>query len=159
MKIGMVLFSHMGHTRQLGEAIQQGLEGDGHHVSLTALETQGALNLSADFAAIQAVPLMEDYDVFLLGSPVHGGRISAPMRSFLAETDDLEGKPCFPFVTHFFRRSWGADQALAEFTEKCSEKGGRILETCAVRWFSLQRKKHIQNAVQETIEVVNLQKG
>ena len=67
---------------------------------------------------------MADYDVYILGSPVHGGRISAPMRTFLTETDDLNGKSCILFVTHFFRHSWGADQALAEFTENVVKKVG-----------------------------------
>ena len=159
MEIGMVLFSHMGHTRQLAEVIQQGLEGVGDHVYLTVLETQGELNLSADFAAIQPVTLMADYDVYILGSPVHGGRISAPMRTFLTETDDLNGKSCVLFVTHIFRHSWGADQAMAEFTEKCREKGGRILDTCSVRWFSFRRKAHILDAVEKTIEAVGLRRG
>jgi len=101
------------------------------------------------------VPEVNDYEVLLLGSPVHGGRISAPMRAFFAEIDSITGMPCVLFVTHFFRQSWGADQSLAEFTEKCRDKGMRILETCTVHWFSLQRKKNIQNAVQEAVEALN----
>ena len=155
MNAGMVLFSHMGHTRQLGEALQQELEEAGHTVDLIVLETQEPFNLGADLTAIKPVPVVHDYDVLLLGSPVHGGRISAPMRAFIAEVDSLTGMPCVLFVTHFFRQSWGADQSLAEFTEKCREKGMRILKTCAVRWFSLQRKKNIQNAVQETVEALD----
>lgn len=154
MNAGMVLFSHMGHTRQLGEALQQELEEAGHTVDLIVLETQEPFNLGADRTAIKPVPVVHDYDVLLLGSPVHGGRISAPMRAFLDEIEDFSGKPCVIFITHFLRRTWGAEQTMAEFVDKCREKGARILETCAVRWFSLQRKKHIQSAVHESVEAI-----
>ena len=132
MNAGMVLFSYMGHTRQLGEVLQQELEEAVHTVDLIVLETQEPLNLSADRTAIKPVPVVDNYDVLLLGSPVHGGRISAPMRAFLAENEGFGGKPCVLFVTHFLRRSWGAEQTMTEFVDKCREKGARILETCAV---------------------------
>lgn len=155
MKIGMVLFSHMGHTRQFGEVIQQGLEEAGNIVDLIALETQEPLKLGADQTPIKPIPELEDYDLFFLGSPVHGGRISAPMRAFFTEIDGFEGKPCIPFVTHMFWRSWGADQALTAFTENCQEKGGRILKICSVCWLSFQRKKNILITVQEMVKAVD----
>lgn len=43
MKTGIFLFSHTGHTRQLGEVIQQELVDIGHHVNLITLETQRPL--------------------------------------------------------------------------------------------------------------------
>ncbi len=42
---------------------------------------------------------LASYDTIFLGSPVWGGAMPAPLRSFLA-THDLDGKTFAPFITH-----------------------------------------------------------
>ena len=45
------------------------------------------------------VEKMDDYDTLIIGSPIWGGLLSSPVKSFLSGYD-LSGKKILPFCTH-----------------------------------------------------------
>lgn len=149
MKIGVILFSHRGHTKKVGEKVAARLQIDGHAVHLNLLETITPLNLREEEAAIKSVPEINEYDALVLGTPVHGGRMSAPMRYFLNQTPSMRGISVVLFVTHFFRIGWGATQTLQELQKVCENKGAQYLGAANIKWLSFYRKLNIKRSVEK----------
>ena len=152
MKIVLIYFSHMGHTKQVIDKAVEELKNHGHQVTRVALETVEPLNLSSETADIKSVPPISEYQGIILGTPVHGGRMSAPMRGFLDSVPSLSGKSAAVIITHFFREGWGAVQTIRELRKFITEKGGNYLGAVNVKWLSLSRKRSIQSAVRDLIK-------
>jgi multimeric flavodoxin WrbA len=102
--IAIVYYSYIGHTKKVLEQLSKKLINDGNKTVSLPLETLSRLDFSATKVPIKDIPDVYRYDLVILGSPVHGGRISAPTMTFLQESEDLPGKTIILFLTHFFRR-------------------------------------------------------
>lgn len=111
MKVLVVYHSRSGHTRRLAERLAQELQAD-----LAAIEERhpadgpvGWLRTHLQALLGQAAPIRPprrspaDYDLVLLGTPVLGWRLAAPVRTFARE---WRGR--LPSVA-FFATSNGAD--------------------------------------------------
>ena len=149
MQIGVVYYSRTGHTAFLAEEIIRELKVAGHLVDDIRLETQEPLDFQARQAALKQMPAIEAYDVLIVGTPVHGGRISAPVQTFLEDLPSLSGKKVSFFLTHFFPRQWGAIQTIGMLEELSAVKEGETAGSVDVTWISLRRKKQIKAAVDE----------
>lgn len=112
MNIGMLYYSHTGYTVFLAEKLILTLKEAGHSVSSVLLETLEPLQLQARYAALRNLPSVEPYDVLFIGTPVHGGRISAPVLTFLEQNPSLSEKKVSFFLTHFLPRLWGTIQTI-----------------------------------------------
>jgi len=149
MKIGLIYFSHTGHTAIVAEQLTNILEKAGHQVISTRLETCKPLQMSATHAAIKEAPTVESFDAVIVGTPVHGSRISAPVLTWLERIPSLSEKKVSFFLTHFFPCKWGAVQTIEALDKICSEKGAVVLGSADVTWLSLSRKKQIHTAVSQ----------
>jgi len=147
VKIGIIVYSRTGHTLSVAKRLEDRLMADGHDVTLEQLETVGPVDLSATTAALKTKPTIDPYDALVLGSPVNGGRMSAPMNSYLDQVRSLEGKRVALLLTHFFPQGWGANQTIEQMTEVCESKGATICGSGDVRWLSLRRQRQISQAV------------
>lgn len=148
MSVGIIVYSRTGHTLSVARKLEERLAAKGHDVTLEQLETVEPLDLSATTAALKETPPIERYDVVVFGSPVNGGRMSAPMRTCLDRIPSLRGKTVMLLLTHFFPRVWGANQTIEEMTEVCASKGATVSGSGDVRWTSLRRGRQIANAVE-----------
>lgn len=148
MNIGIIVYSRSGHTLTVARKLEQRLTADGHKVTLEQLETVGQVDLSATTAELKTVPGVETYDAFVLGTPVNGGRMSAPMKSYLDEIPSLAGKRVALLLTHFFPSQWGANQTFEQMTEVCESKGATVVGSGDARWTSLRRRRQIAQAVE-----------
>ncbi len=147
MKIDCIIFSHTGHTQTVAENLVSALQVQGHTVRLLKLEPAESLNLSAERIALERLPDCSEADLVVLGSPVHGGRVSAPMRTYIEETPHLTGKKVIILLSHFLRKAWGALQARQSMQNLCEQKGARVVGHADVKWFSLKRKAQIADTV------------
>jgi menaquinone-dependent protoporphyrinogen IX oxidase len=147
VNIGIIVYSRTGHTLSVARKLEESLTKNGHHVTLKELETVGGVDLSATTAALKNKPPIGPYDALVLGSPVNGGRMSAPMHSYLDQVGSLEGKRIAFLLTHFFPRAWGTNQTIEQMTEVCESKGAAICGSGDVRWPSLRRRRQISRAV------------
>jgi flavodoxin len=147
MRIGVIVYSHTGHTLAVAERLKERLAAGDHSVTLEQLETVGPISLSAESAELKTKPPVGGYDALVLGSPVRGGRMSAPMRSYLEQVPSLHGKRVACLVTGFFPAGWGRNQTVAEMEEACQSKGARICGSGSVGWFSLRRNRQISRVV------------
>jgi multimeric flavodoxin WrbA len=147
MNIGIMVYSHTGHTLSVARQLEQKLSADGHAVTLVKLEISGPVNAGAERASLRTVPTIAPYDGLVFASPVNGGRMSAAMATYLEQTPPLRGRKVAFLLTHFFIRRWGTEQTIAQMTEVCEAKGASILGASDVRWSSLRRGREIARAV------------
>ena len=147
MVIGIIVYSHTGHTLSVAKRLKDRLTTDGHQVSLVKLQTAEPLSLGATTTELKAVPQVDQYDAVMLGTPVRGGTPSPPMRIFLESISSLADKRVVCFVTGIFPAAWGRDQTLAELKAMCETKGAIVMGTGSVRWWGLGRKRKIQAVV------------
>jgi flavodoxin len=152
-RVGIIVYSHTGHTLTVAERLRERLSEMGHRVTLERLETVGPVSPSADTAELRKKPFVGGYDALVLGSPVRGGRMSAPMRSYLEQVPSLEGKKVACLVTGFFPAGWGRNQTLAEMEAACESKGAVVCGSGSVGWFSLRRKGQISRIVDHLSEL------
>jgi multimeric flavodoxin WrbA len=155
MRIGIIVYSRSGHTLSVARKLEERLAVDGHDVTLEQLETVEPLDLSATTAALKNHPPSDRHDALVLGSPVNGGRMSAPMRSFLDQVPSLDGKRVAMLLTHFFPRAWGANQTIEEMTEVCESKGANVVGSGGVRWTSLRRRRRVAETVEDLSDLVD----
>ena len=146
MKIGVIYYSKTGHTARLADELSAKLRQAGHEVDVRGLETEEPLSLSVERAAIKEIPDIRVYDALAIGTPVHGGRISAPVLTFIEESPSFSGKPVGFFLTHFFPRKFSAHITITALEKLGVEKGGEVLGSESVNWFSFHRKKQIESA-------------
>lgn len=148
MNIGIIVFSHTGHTLRVARKLEERLIRDGRDVRLEELEPVEPLNLSATTAPLKSIPAIDQYDALVLGTPVNGARMSAPMKSYLDKITSLRSKRVALLLTHFLPRQWGAHQTIAQMTEACESKGATVIGSGDVRWMSLRRGRQIAQAVE-----------
>jgi len=141
MNIGCVYYSQTGHTKDVVEKIVSQLTNADHLVSVHRIQAD---SLSKSLEGHWDV---SQYEALVIGTPVHGGVMAAPIRSFLKELRGLEGIQFALVVTHFFRRGWGAVQTLQEMQSICEAKGGIFLAQMDIKWLSIFRKKEITEAI------------
>ncbi len=147
MIIQFIVFSLTGHTKTVSEAAKGKLRKSGHNVVMDYIQPMDKLDLKAEIVEVKEIPDPHGYDLVIIGSPVHGGRVSAPIRTFLSQVSSLEGIRIVLLVTHFFRPGWGALQTLQELQQMCESKGGEVIGDIRVKWFSLIRKGEIKKAI------------
>lgn len=93
MKTLIVYYSRTGHTQEVAEAIAAELEADIVRIEDIADRTgalgylrsglDALLGRSASIHPTEADPA--DYDLVIIGSPVWSGRLSAPVRTYIAD--------------------------------------------------------------------------
>jgi flavodoxin len=145
--IGIIVHSHTGHTLSVAMKLKEKLSAAGHVVTLEQVETAGPVKLSATSAELKTRPAIDTYDALVFGSPVHGGRMSAAMTSYLEQITSLQGKRAACLVTHFFHREWGGNQTIKLMKEVCESKGATVCGSGSVGWLSLGRKRRISKVV------------
>lgn len=146
MKVGVIYFSKTGHTAKLAEKTVEQLRQAGHDVDVWRLETSEPLSLSAERATVREMPDISSLDALAIGTPVHGGRISAPVLTFIEKSDSFAGKPVGFFLTHIFPRKFSAHVTIDALERLGKEKGGKILGSVDVTWFAFGRNKKVNSA-------------
>ena len=146
MHICVIYYSHTGHTKQVVDKVIDELRQHNHQVKGISLEPVEPFRPSAESAELKIIPDISPYECIIISTPVHGGRMSAPMRWFLNEVPSLSGTLAAGVVTHFFREGWGAVQTLQEIETALKGKSTAYLGGVNVRWFSLSRQKQIRTA-------------
>ena len=143
MNIGIIVYSHTGHTLHLANEIEARLSKESHNVTLERLRTVVPLSMGATRVDLKTIPAVEQYDALLLGTPVRGGLPSPPVIRFIEQSASFKGKKVGCFATGFFKASWGQNQTLDRMKELCENKSAEVVGIGSVRWFSFTRKQQI----------------
>ena len=147
MDIGIIVYSHTGHTLSVSNKLQERLSSRGQKVTLERLVTTLPLTMSAVTAELKTIPTIQPYDAVILGTPVRGGTPTPPMKAFLEQIASFEGKMVAFLVTGFFPAKWGRNQTIAELEAICRSKNAVVCGSGSVGWFSLARKQQVKKAV------------
>jgi len=89
MKSLVSYYSRTGHTKKVAELLAEQLSADLEAIwvatekNVGTLAMQAFLSLKAKIAQTTKDPA--SYDLVLVGSPVWGGRMSSPIRTYLAQ--------------------------------------------------------------------------
>ena len=149
MNIGIIVYSHTGHTLAVAERLKETLSAAGHSVSLERLETVGPVALGATDARLKNKPEIDGYEALVLGTAVRGGEPAPPMAGYLDQLPSLEGIRVACLATGFFPAQWGQNQTLAKMAEVCASKGATVCGSGSVRWPALRRKRRTSEVVEE----------
>ena len=149
MKIGIMLYSRTGNTRQVAIRLQEKLAAQGHEVTLEELEPRHSTPPSAEIVELKSYPSIEVYDALIFAAPVWGGQPAGPMTGFLQHLSSLEGKKTACLATGFFPAKWGSLQSLEKMSQVCRAKGATLLGFGSVSWFSLSRGRQISQVVED----------
>jgi flavodoxin len=147
MQIGVVVYSHWGHTWSVAVKLREKLSAAGHVVALERIEPAGSIAVNARRAELKTKPAIDNYDAVVFGSPVWGGVPAAPMVSYLEGVTSLQGKQVACLVTGFFPAAWGRNQTIAHMQAVCEAKGATVCGSESVGWWSLNRRRQIARAV------------
>jgi len=149
MNIGIIVYSHTGHTLAVAMQLKETLSAAGHAVTLEQLETVIPLQRGDTTAKLKTRPAVSAYDALVFACPVRGGTQAPPMRVYLEELSTLAGKKAACLVTGFLPADWGRNQTLAQMKEMCASKGATVCGTGSVRWSSLDRGRQIAKVVED----------
>ena len=133
MKIGIIVYSHTGHTFSVAVALKEKLSAAGHAVNLERVEIYGPDRPGATHASLKTKPSIDTYDALVFGSPVRGGVMPPAMTSYLEQIASLQGKKVACLVTHFFPPGWGANQTINQMKAICESKGTGYIGVIAVQ--------------------------
>jgi flavodoxin len=132
-RVLVVFYSRKGHTKDLGEAVCQGLEETSVEVDCLEVVPEKEVNVisaSASSLTHSHEPIKEcqvDLDavnLLVLGTPIWGGFPAPYMRSFLECIQDLKGLPVVLFATC----AYGDRSASTDLRDLVRETGGRPME-------------------------------
>lgn len=151
MTTGIIVYSYTGHTLSLVQQLVSQME---QKANIFTLEPAGQMNLSALKTPIKSVPDISSFDTAILATPVHGGRMSSPMATFLDETQDLLNKKVILLSTHFFPHAWGCKQMFSSMREICENKGAQVVHEGDLYWPGLTPRVQLHRLIKRTIGLV-----
>ena len=144
MKTLVAYYSRTGNTKKVAEALAESLNADIEAIvsdtkakGMGRLAMQAFLRVHAKIA--QTTNNAASYDVVVIGSPVWAGKMSSPIRTYLAQNKDKFTSIAF-FCTHGNPRSEGGAKML-ESMEIFPEKGGGLLTLRLTTWKAGRRQK------------------
>lgn len=148
MKTGIIIYSRTGHTQLVAEKIKDALITQGGTVVIEHVTAANDGANSREAIQLQDIPDISDYDVILIGSPVHGFSIAPVMKSYLQQLPSIDGKKVGCFVTQHFPKPWmGGKRTVAQMCQLCHDKGAEVSGTSIVNWTSKARETLINDTV------------
>jgi flavodoxin len=147
MKIGIIVYSHTGHTLSVATKLKERLSANGRTVNLEQVEIYGLDGPGVTDVRLKTKPRTDTYDALVFGSPVRGGGMPPAMMNYLEQVTSLQGKKVAFLVTHFFPQAWGANQTIAQMKAICESKGATVCGWGDVGWPRLGNKRRIAEVV------------
>ncbi len=153
-KVFVAFYSRKGHTKDLGDAICQGLRRACITVECLELEPEKEVNvLSASASSFTHSPEpikecqvdLNGVNLLVLGTPIWGGLPAPYMRTFLGRVEDLKGLPVVLFATCAYDDRNASD----ELRDMVRSTGGRPLEYHV--WKTRRRGPDDRKAVAEKV--------
>lgn len=132
MKIGIIVHSSTGTTKEFSNIIAHELKQNGHHVDQVLLETDvpitsGTIRKCKKFA-ISNMPDGSSYDIILVGGPVWAFSASPIIIDCIKRMKGLSQKKVIPFVTMFFPlKTMGGTSAVALMKKTARDAGAEVL--------------------------------
>jgi len=151
MKTGIIVYSKTGNTFYVGQRLRESLEKLGQKVFLERIGISGSEE-SGKFELSNS-PDVSEYDLLILGSPVHGFSLCPVMTKYISEAL-AKDKKVICFVTQFFAFPWlGGNRAVRQMKSLCTQKDLSIIYTEVINWSSKKREEQILNLIDKVLTV------
>ncbi len=149
MRIGIVVYSQTGHTRQVAAKLKETLAAAGHSVTLDEVTLTQPRTSGAKSVELGPLPNVESYDLVAFGAPVEAFSLTPVMSQALGAIGSLSAKRVLCFVTQGFPYAWlGGNRAVRQMRRLCEAKSGTILGGAVVNWMGKGLDERIANAVE-----------
>lgn len=154
MKIGIIIHSNTGHTLEVAHELEKSLSA--HH--LVTIEKVSSINEEESQrgnVVLKDNPQLDQYDLVVLGSPIHGFMISKTMIAYLKQLADHPSTKVFLYVTHFFPTAGlGGKQGIRQFKKLIQDKKLIVTSSAIIPW-TFGRKKAISNLLNDLQIVIS----
>ncbi len=135
MRIGIIVFSHTGHSFKVAEEIEKELNKKGHTVVLERIETDGDAQKMSDDIKFKTIPKVDGYDALIFGTPVWAFHLNPIMNRYLSDIPEIKGKKAVVFVTKEFTPKWtGGNQSVKKMTSLIEKKNGKVIGSDVFVW-------------------------
>jgi len=135
MKTLVAYYSRTENTKRVAEALAENLNADVEAImsdtkdkGMGRLAMQGFLRVHAKIA--QTTKDAASYDVVVIGSPVWAGKMSSPIRTYLAKNKNKFTSVAF-FCTHGNQSSEGSAKMLESMETLSGKKAAAVLDVAA----------------------------
>ncbi|KRN98838.1 flavodoxin [Companilactobacillus kimchiensis] len=116
----IVYYSWSGTTTRMAKLLQKITESKLEEIKVSADTFSNDMNktseianqqiASGDLPEVNKISKLDDYDLILVGSPVWSGQVATPIRSFLKQVGDFNGK-----IAQFHTSAGSDDKYEADF--------------------------------------------
>lgn len=161
MRVLLIYHSRTGTTHKLMQALGAEFGARNHHVTYIRLEAEKPLSyLGAGWAALRRreAKLKTDlpkslmpYDLVIVAGPVHAGRTSAELNTFINGMPDAVGRRVAVFAT---MGGNGADNQLKYIKVGVERAGGLIIYEDAIRRDALGTPQNANKIARDIVEQV-----
>jgi multimeric flavodoxin WrbA len=144
MKIGIIVYSETGHTRQVALEIKKVLELANHQVRLEEITVY---NIASD-KTLKDIPSMEGYDILILGTPVQGFSLPVPVQDYLKRTEIPKRQKLGVLMTQYFKVGWlGGNHTMRQLLSAVAYANPDLYGYGIVHWSSRRRETQIKDLV------------
>jgi len=154
MKIGIVFYTFSGYTLSNVNILSEKLKKTGHDVNIEQLHPTESFRVSETITELQTIPPVDGYDLLILASPVHGGRMAGPMAGYLQNVTMPKDKRVFCLISHFLPYTWGAHKMMGQMQATCKAKGATVIGAENIPQLCLRREKRIEEIVEEILKLI-----
>lgn len=148
MKIGIIIYSQTGNTKNLALKIYDKLQASGHTVSVEEITIEGDTPAQPGKFELIGIPETESYDALIFGAPVQAFSLNPVMKAYLKTLTSLSGKKVAIFVTKQIPLLWvGGTGAVAIMKKACESRGAEVIGTEIAVWAKKNREQSIRKCV------------
>jgi len=149
MKIGLVVYSWSGHTKQVFERLRDALSAKGRNASIVEVEVLGERPQGSRTFQLPDPDDLSAYDALVFGAAVEAFSLSPVMAEYLRRAVGLGGKKVACLVSQQFPFAWmGGNRALRQMSKACKAQGASVIGSAVVHWTSSKRESSIAAAVE-----------
>jgi flavodoxin len=149
MKIGLIIFSQTGNTRNVAKKLQEKLAAAGHSAVLEEITITGDTPAQAGKFEMANVPAVDSYEAIIFGAPVQAFSLNPVMKAYMAQLPSLAGKKVAIFVTKQIPLLWvGGTGAVAMMKKVCEARGANVAGTEIVVWAKAKREITVNKCVE-----------
>ncbi len=148
MKIGLIIYSQTGNTRQVAKRLQESLSKAGHEVVLEEIIIKGETPAQPGKFELVETPDPNLFEAVIFGAPVQAFSLNPVMKAYFEQLTQLKGQQVALFVTKRLPLLvTGGTGSIAHMKKVCEEKGARVVGTEIVIWADKKREASIRQCV------------
>ena len=148
MNIGIIVYSHTGHTLSVAKKLEKAIIDKGHKVKVELVEQVDKEPKPANQVVLKNSPDLSGYDFVIFASPVQGMQLAGVMKKYLSSLPKYCEINGYCFVTRYFMKRWlGGNSSIKWIENTCHEKGIKIIKNTMISWSSKSLDADIAEAI------------